>query len=202
MTTLACPHCSSANNTGDAFCKACGMALPQPQNNPRIVGKDDTAATKAGVSLQADELQTQLKRSSSTLLVVAVIQTIASFLSYAITTSGDNNFNDRHAAQMTMAIMLIVAAIFWGLYFWSRRAPLAAAIVALVVYVSFWMLDLVSYFIIASRNEAIGANQTSPITSGIIVKIFIILLFIRAIKAGIKYRTLQSQQLNTTGTGA
>src|SRR5271170_2593800 len=98
MTALTCPHCSAANNSGDAFCKACGMALPQV-GAPRIVGKGDFAATTAGVSLQSDELRTQLKRSSSTLLIVAVIQTISAIAVYVILNSERDNLADPHAAQ-------------------------------------------------------------------------------------------------------
>ena len=130
---VACPHCGAANRAGAAFCESCGKALPISSGGPRIVGSDALATTGAGQELQSQELQKQARKASGALLALAILMTIVACVLGALTASNAQAF-----AQMQIKVILIgqivLAAVFWALWVWSRKQPLPAAIVGLVLY--------------------------------------------------------------------
>ena len=73
----------------------------------------------------------------------------------------------------------VVVFTFFGLWVWSRSAPLPAAIVGLVIYVS---LNVIAVMI-----------DPTNLIKGIIFKILIIVLLCKGIGAGLKHRQLQQQ---------
>lgn len=78
------------------------------------------------------------------------------------------------------AALAAVSGLFFGLYWWSRKNPFPAAIAALVIYVSIWMLDVIA--------------DPSMICQGALIKVIVIIVLIRAVSAGVKYRRLLRQQ--------
>jgi hypothetical protein len=188
--TVACPHCTVAN-AGDAqWCESCGMALPIPSAGPRIVDGTSFAATTAGQHLQSDELDKQAKKAATALMWVAIIQTVLGVIWIVATAS---NPNMAPITQQPIALgLLIVAAIFWGLFVWARKQPVPAAIVGLVLYSTLKVINLV----LAISQGTIGKQQTVP--NGIAntgigwIDIVIIVVLCQAISAGLKYRKMQS----------
>src|SRR3982751_2208343 len=134
MPAITCPHCGAANPSGAAFCESCGKALPSAApSGPRVVTGDMLPTSAAGTALVTDELVKQQKQASTALLVVAVLQMVCGAIAVVII----SNVNNRGGAAATpvagtavllLAIQLGVAAIFFGLYFWSRKSPLPASI--------------------------------------------------------------------------
>lgn len=198
MTQLpqtTCPHCGALNPAGSAFCESCGKALPAGAvgggGGPRLVTGDALAATSAGAKLQSDDLQRQAKKASGALLAVAIIQTIATIiLGFVLNRirSGQGPMVLNTGAVVGLAV---IAVLFWGLYFWSRRQPLPAAIVGLVVYLTLVAINVVTT-IAAQANAPSGSVRPGGIGIGCI-DIIIIAVLAQAITAGLKYRRLQQQ---------
>ena len=181
-----CPHCSAVNPGDAQYCETCGMAMPIPNYGPRIVDNASFAATSAGRQLQSEELHKQARRAAGALMAVAIIQTI--FTVILVGTAA----NSRGGAQSFVVIVLtVIAAIFWGLYFWARSQPLPAAIVGLVLYVTLKVLDVVA----AISQGTIGHTSSTNGIGGLGIgwpTIVIIVVLARAISAGLKYRKMQA----------
>ena len=193
MSTITCPHCGAGNPAAAAFCEACGKALPSAvAGGPRVVGGDAIAATAAGQQLQADQLQKQAKRASGALLAVAIILTIVSAVVFFILRAASGMAPPPGAqgagfAQGAAAVMMILAAVFWGLFFWSRSQPLPAAIVGLVIYATLIVINVVTSL------SQIGEGGRGGLGVGCI-DIIIMVVLAQAITAGVQHRKLMRQQ--------
>jgi len=109
-----------------------------------------------------------MKRSFGALLAVAILQTLATALIFGLT--GD---------VVTTLVVGVIAALFYGLAFWSRQQPFPAAVTGLVVLVTLWLIDF--------------ALDPASIARDIIIKAIILLVLIRAVQAGITHRKLTRQ---------
>jgi hypothetical protein len=190
---VTCPHCSATNTAGSQFCEACGMALPIPNSGPRIVDHSTFATTAAGQHLQSDELHKQAKKAAGALLAVAIIQTVVTAIMVGLA-----NVNPRVkpiTANPAELGLIVIAAVFWGLYFWARKQPLPAAIVGLVLYVTLKVID----FVAAISTDSIGRGNTNGVgNTGISwLSIVIIIVLAQAISAGLKYRKMQGRAVET-----
>lgn len=172
---LICPHCGAAGGSG-AFCVACGMALPRPSEGPRVIESGDLAATGAGQTLQAEQLRKQAGKAANALLALAILQILAGIVLWML--SGQDLGAMRIGKAVAVAVA-VIGVIFFGLFLWARRSPLPASIVGLVLYVSLMALDV--------------AADPKQIFSGIIIKIIIIAVLIKAIQAGMEHRRLLRQ---------
>ena len=119
---------------------------------------------------EAELLRRQAKNASGWLMVVAGLQGASGAL-YSLTRGGE--FDIVVGASMAMVVL------FLGLAIWARRNPAAASIVTLVLLGSMWLVEAI-------------ADPTS-LFRGIIIKIIVIVVLTRAIKAGIRYRELQRE---------
>ena len=141
--------------------------------------------------MQSDELQKQLKKAKGALLAVAIIQTVFAGVFYVLVQQASRT------AQVNMPVaigtILAIAVVFWGLYFWSRVNPLPAAIVGLVVYVTLWAIDFVAAVVAMSNNPNARPIGAGPF-NGIIIKIIIVVILVRAVQSGATYRKLMRQQ--------
>src|SRR5262245_43228230 len=123
-----CPHCGAANQSVSSFCGSCGKALPSgAQAGPRIVTEAALPSTSAGRQLVSDELHKNLKKAKGALLAVAIMQSIFGLLIFTVAKSSLPP--GRGIPPILMVTVFGVALIFFGLYAWSRRNPLPAAIV-------------------------------------------------------------------------
>jgi hypothetical protein len=162
------------------------------QAGPRVVSASATPTTAAGLKLHVDELQKQAKSASGALLAVAIIQTI--FGGIAVAALSATNSGAPMNTTVLYATVFGIAVMFWALYVWSRWAPLPAAIVGLVIYVSLWLLDIIAaIFAMQGQGAGAGAAAASPF-SGIFIRIIIIAVLVKAVKAGTKHRQLMRQQ--------
>lgn len=182
MSMTTCPHCSALVEPG-AYCEACGMALPSAiPSTPRVVAAADSPTTSAGTTLVAEELRKSTRSAAGALLTVAILQTLfGPVLVWAMKEklSAENPGMDYELQPIGLAVVLGIAAIFWGLYFWARRSPLPAAIVGLVVYVSVILLD--------------AAADPTTLSNGWLVRGIIIYVLAKAISAGIKHRRIMER---------
>ncbi len=178
-----CPHCGVENDGVAAFCVQCGKALPESMpSGPRVVSGDQMAATAVGQNLQADQLRKQAGQAFKALIVVAVLSVIGGVVFFFILKSGPKEVADQ--APVVLAINLVLAAIYAGLAIWARVNPLPAAIVGLVLFVSVHVISAVI--------------DPMSIAQGIIVKIIIVVVLVKAIQAGVKYRQLRAQMATSS----
>lgn len=197
MESAICPHCQAENEAGSTFCAACGKAMPAVMaTGPRVVSAAATPTTSAGMKLHTDELHKQAKSASGALLAVAIIQTV--FGGIMVAALSASRAGARMDTTILYATVFGVAVIFWALYVWSRWAPLPAAIVGLVVYISLWLLDIIGAIVAMQNPSTPGAVVASPF-SGIILRIIIIAVLVKAVKAGVRHRQLTREQ--TPGFG-
>jgi hypothetical protein len=171
------------------------MALPQPYTPPRIVDSTTFATTVAGQQLQTDEFTKVTKKASTALLWVAVIQSVVGGILLGVFAA--NGRIDRLLANPLSMAVVVVAAIFWGLYVWSRRQPLPAAIVGLVLYATLVVLNIVNVISQASTsstqfNRGIGGTGVGWLD------IVIMAVLSQAISAGLKLRKMQATNTGPT----
>lgn len=195
---ITCPHCGANNVSGAAFCESCGKALPSAApTGPRVVSADMMPQSAAAAGLIGDELKKQQKSASNALLAVAILQTVFGAIVLIVLSS----LNTRRGGQNVItpfvwAVQFAVAALFWGLWFWSRRSPLPATIVGLCLYVTLVAINVVSATSQLARDPQ--NEQTGMRGLGIgILDIVIIVVLARAINAGLKYKRLQQQGSST-----
>lgn len=175
MSTTSCPHCGAANSPDGAFCESCGKALPTlTTGGPRVVPTAGYAASAAGRAIQSEELKAQAKKAAGALLAVAILQAVMGTL--LVTVAGRRK--DMAGLDLTLVYFTVygVGVVFFALYLWARKNPFPAAIAGLVVYVTVHLLDAVA--------------DPSALTRGILVKVIVIVILVRAIQAGAKHRTL------------
>lgn len=178
--TKACPHCQAVNAGDAGFCESCGMALPElDSTGPRIIDKGGVASTRAGRVLQSDELRKESRKAAGALLLVAILQVVfGTFLLFIM----PNLLVSSEEAVLPPAVYVTVyglGVVFFGLYLWARKQPLPAAIVGLVLFISMHLLD--------------ALVDPSALLRGVIVKVFIVLILVRAVSAGARYRQLLAQ---------
>src|SRR5687767_13956081 len=125
-----------------------------------------------------------MKKSSMALLAVAVLQAIFGPVALML----EKQRAEREAGPgmvfeiepFMYVIVFGLAAAFFALWLWSRVNPFAASIVGLVLFVSIHLLDAVV--------------DPMALIRGILVKIIVIAVLIKAIQAGAEYRKLKKQQ--------
>jgi predicted RND superfamily exporter protein len=150
---------------------------------PRVVSGPDLATTEAGRQLQGEQLRKKAGQAFGALLAVAILQVIGTFVMYSMAKNAGTPGN---VANIVLAVMLGVAALFAALAVWARSSPLPPAIVGLVVYVTLLVID------------AVAAPET--ILNGIIIKIVIIMALAKAVQAGAQYKQLLAQSRSQGGS--
>lgn len=186
MSTLPCPHCGAEGAADAAFCASCGKAMPASVGTrPRIVHSTDYATSRAGQIIQAEELARHARKASGALIVVGILQAV--FGTFLVVMAGviaaRQDAEQDFSVGATAIVVYGIAVLFLGLGLWARRNPLPAAITGLVVFVTVHALDAV-------------ADPTALIR-GIVVKVIIVLILIRAVSAGTRYQALM-RSLSTT----
>ena len=183
MSEPACPHCQSTNVPGSNFCESCGKALPTGgSGGPRIVSKGGFASNDAGQSLQASDLKKKMNSARGGLLAVAIIQIIGGLLIYSLMSSAADNprmqVDEDMLAILPIAIG-VIAAIYFGLWFWAKSSPFPAALTGLILYVTLWVGEIL--------------YNPEAIFQGILIKLIIVVVLSKAVQAGLEYRKLQQR---------
>ena len=207
-TTVSCPHCGAGNPSTAAFCATCGKALPSAvPTGPRVVTTETMPQTALGRQVLEEELRKQTKKASLALGIVAGLTTAGALLFAVLIFAIDPPAGQPlPITGLDVALNLFIAAIFWALFFWARKNPLPPAIVGLVLYITMTVLQIVLLMMLV-RNERLereamgieepvgsGAGTSGmPGIGGIWLKIFIIIMFVQAIQAGVKHRKLKQQ---------
>lgn len=183
-SSIACPHCGAENFTPGAFCESCGKALPSASaSGPRIV-TDADATTSAGQTLVRKSLEKDMKKAFTALMVVAVLQTIFGpimLFAQKKALEVQNPGMEFRIEPWAYGVVFGIAIAFWILAIWSRKAPLPASIVGLVLFVTLHLIEAVA--------------DPTTIAKGLLVKIIVVVVLSQAIQASLKHRQTMNAQV-------
>lgn len=116
--------------------------------------------------IEAEFRLEQVKKARGAFLAVGALQIVGGLLGAAMAPAGFGG--------VILAAEVVVALLFFGLAWWCSRQPFAAAIVGL--------------FLFAGLHLASAVVDPSSIYKGIIIKVIVIVVLVRAVKAGFAYR--------------
>jgi len=180
---MQCPSCKAQVMPNDRFCAACGHQMPsagrffQTQN----VKKATQAIAGLGVLYLLSGIGMFLMLKSRYAPKLAelnlrnpneVLPRAANGATYTVAQAREQLMQEPWTELMVYGVLAFVMA---GLAIWSRRAPLAAILVAAATYAVLIVL--------------MGLNDPKTIGQGVYVKILVIALFVRGIKAALALKT-------------
>ena len=151
-----CLHCGQDVPVGTRFCSGCGAPVDNDEYDVLIAP--------------------DLKKAHTTMLALAALYAFAGLLGGALQWE-----DTRVVAGSIIVINLALAALHLSLGKWARRAPFAASLVALALYVTVHVMD------------AIG--DPASLWNGIVIKVIVIAALVRSIKAGLAVRRIKAETL-------
>ena len=110
--------------------------------------------------LELQSAETEIKKARNAIIAIAVLIIIGNLIVMA----SSNSFT-----TLGIIIMLGIAAVFTGLAFLTKKQPLTAIIIALVLFIGLWVSDIVLAGI-------------ENLYQGIVVKVIILYFLIKGIK--------------------
>jgi hypothetical protein len=153
---IRCQRCGTTSPAGHTFCDSCGSSL------------NDYSPEIEALYLP------KLKKARGWILAVGILYGVSGLILSAVMR---RKLGDELAGFVLMTNLALMA-IHIGLWAWAKRAPFAAAVVALVLYITVHLAEAVS--------------DPSSIARGLLIKIIFLSALIQAIKAGLEIRRLQA----------
>jgi len=174
----SCPHCNAECLENSQFCQSCGKAVQAISSVPKIFeDTEDIAQTVVGKKIQGMTLEKAMTSAKRCLFAVGILQLLAGAAFYA-----GFRFAEEESVKQELLIMLtgvgLIGILYIVLGLWAKRSPLPASIVGLVLYVSLLVFD--------------GISDPAAIARGWIMKIIVLMVLVKGIKAGIQYRKLKT----------
>jgi hypothetical protein len=198
MPNVRCWNCDAENDpvATSGVCALCGKRLadapsagiadtPGRPALSRFAEHDDRRLDRPvdpyrGRGGAGDEARKALNQSSGALFAVAALQAVCGLIALFALPEAVGVPAEGPAMAIVGAVIVGVAAVFAGLGVWARFMPLPATIIGLVLYVGITLFDLASAPELAYR--------------GVIVKILIIVMLVKAIQAAAKYQRLMRER--------
>ena len=144
-----CVSCGETLNRGDAFCDSCGTKV----------------LTATDRHYHQTQIEPHLEKGRKWLGAMAILYALGGLL-----------FGVVQQSMLIFAINLVLAGVQTGLWLWSKKNLLPAAVTSLVLFVSIHLLDAIT--------------DPASIFRGIIMKVLFIAALVQAIRAGLSARTL------------
>lgn len=149
------------------------MSENQNRGDQQPPAENEIADYYDGVKkLEMEGYETGIKKARNALFVTAALVLIGEVISIAAAGVG--------FPPLAIAIIAVEVGIFVGLAFWTKTKPYTAIIVGLIVFILLWIISIV----IASRAGL-------PIYSGILVRIIIVIILVRALKSAKAWEDLK-----------
>jgi len=183
--TLKCEKCEAIVKPYDKFCDSCGEALPSVEGQVAATTVQ-TASNGIGAlailfvisgfimaALQYNKAQDALKN-------LAQFDASAQWsvpVEGKIVTVGELRELVMWEPKAVLLVNLVLAAIMTGLYFWGKRSPLPAILVAAGTYLAVIVLSAIA--------------DPASLGQGLIMKFIIVAMLYRGIKAGFQQRALR-----------
>jgi hypothetical protein len=162
-TSTNCSACFKQINTDDAFCDACGYPLKGTEEE-----QNQFIAIRNTKEIDLEAAHKKIREAGKGLYWVAGLTLVSGLIYFFINKSGP-----------LLLVNLILATIFYCLGIWSKSKPLAAIISGLSLYAITIILNAIA--------------DPLSILKGIIFKVVIIGLFIKAIKSAIDADKLKKE---------
>ncbi|WP_020471610.1 zinc ribbon domain-containing protein [Zavarzinella formosa] len=187
MAIRHCPECQSPLSSSEIefrTCEACGARLPaawakgddnDDDHRPR---SRRTAQLRSTRESDHEDLMKQAKKQASiTLFVVAALLMVCGTISVVLLGNQENAAEE----ETIVAVVLVagMAALFAGLGFWAMYMPIPPATIGLILFIGLSILDIVF--------EPAAAKS-------IVVRVFIVVMLIRAINNAVKASKLAPKQ--------
>jgi hypothetical protein len=145
-------------------CRACGAALSGG------LFCEKCGADQKALAFEAEKAQMlhseHLKSARTSLMWVAFLSALGAVLSF-----GRDGGDD----MLLLVIGLTCSALYFGLWQWSKKQPLPAAATGLGIYVTL--------------HAANAVADPATLAQGIFVKIAILVMLVRAVRAGVVLRS-------------
>ncbi|MEM1211635.1 MAG: zinc ribbon domain-containing protein [Planctomycetota bacterium] len=170
MSGLPCPHCDAFVQSRDTFCTECGKAVGTSSfSGPTLTDDKSLGRSSVGKELQSDAMLKKAKSASGALLAVAILQLVALAVLAGLLPAGPDK-------NLVLVVVGAISAVYWGLWWWSRSSPFPAALTGLIVYLT--MLGVGA------------ALDPSTLFQGILIKVIIVVVLVRAVQAGLQHKRL------------
>ncbi len=185
-TKIRCEKCSAEMKAYDKFCESCGTPAQPPevqQLDLSIKGANGVIGALSILFLLAGLLLggIQYSRAQDALEKLAQYDAAAQWsepVNGNIVTVGELREMVEWEPIGVLLVNILLAVVMAGLYFWGRRSPLPAVLVAAGTYLAVQVISAIV--------------DPATIGQGIVLKIIIVAMLYRGIKAGFQQRSLQT----------
>lgn len=162
-----CASCFNQVNQNDAFCTSCGYPLNGSEEEQK-----NFIMQKNTKEIYLEEENRQIKKSGYALYYIAGATFLSGLILYGTS-------KDPEVKNTVLIINTILAVIYAALGFWSKSKPLAAIISGSALFALVFILNAV----------------TNPLSifSGIILKVFVVVNFVRGIQSAIRADKLRKE---------
>jgi len=171
---VACPICNTTARQADAFCGKCGYPLKGEKQE-----QENFKQTQYQLEANLSMANHQIRKGGLTLYILSGITFLAGIILGFI---AEPDFVERmfDAPQVPLGIvLLILSAAYLGLGLWSRQRPFAALLIALILYCTLLLMDIVA--------------DPASIIKGIIWKVIIIVALVRGTTGGYKAEKIKKE---------
>lgn len=173
-STIACPVCYTNAQQTDAFCGKCGYPLKGSKQE-----QEDFKQTQYQLEANLSLAEHQIRRGGMTLYILSGITFVAGIL-LGFVASPDFVEKMFGTPQLPFGIVLLVLSVaYLGLGLWSRQRPFAALLIALILYCTLLLMDMV-------------ADPVS-LFKGIIWKVLIIVALVRGTSGGYRAEKIKKE---------
>lgn len=154
---LTCSSCRARFPPDERYCGACGYDSQRDDHIEAV-------------------LEPKLRQARGWILVVGVLYAVSALLQVTV-------IEPRPPKEAIAGMLMLPGALFIahvGLWWWARTAPLAAALVALVVSLTLLLVQL--------------ALDPSSVGTGIIIKALFLVALLQAVRAGVQVERLRGER--------
>lgn len=172
-----CRKCGQAAEEGDRFCEACG--------EPLAAGAAARPSPGPGSRLLAEHRK-RIRHARGAILAVALLFLAIAIVSWLLArnATGDGQAADPiapgdgvPARELLVGVLAATGLAYLGLFFWARRNPFAASLVALVLFLT---------------NQIAGvAIDPGSLLKGIVLNVLVVFLLVHGIRSGLAWKKIR-----------
>ena len=184
---MNCPRCQTPLNALDQPCPTCAAKAAFSENHRRsqslqegrfsilVVAIVSFAGALATYFLQDSRIDRENRKHYEALQELTPEARAELREGDAETLWKEKVAYDRKSAKVNLAVTIILAALFFGIWIWAGRNTLAAAITALALLLAAWGIVCIL--------------DPASLSNGILLRVFVIAFLAKAIVAGYRGRT-------------
>ncbi len=152
-------------------CSACRAPIPSPERYCGACGYD----TYKDDHIEAF-LEPKLRQARGWILAVGIIYVVSALIQVTLMNEG----LPRDAVTLQLVLNGALCLVHLGLWWWARTAPFAAALVALVLFLTLQLVE--------------AALDPSSLGRGIIIKVLFLIALVSAVRAGVEAQRLRRER--------